>query len=90
MNVLYDHYRRVTSETDNAQMAGAITTAEMALSALVLEENDVDAKDRITDRDLPLSFTRDRHIEPIEGISCITQTWRMKERVSTKNWLFKM
>lgn len=32
--------------------------------------------------DMPLSFTKDRHVEPIEGINCITQTWRMKERVT--------
>lgn len=35
----------------------------------------------ISDKELPLSFTHDRHLETIEGINCITQTWRMKERV---------
>lgn len=36
----------------------------------------------ITDKDLPLSFNKGRHLDIIGGINCITQTWRMKERVS--------
>lgn len=41
--------------------------------------------DKITDKDLPISFTEDRHLEPIEGVDFIdglAQMWRMKERVS--------
>ncbi|XP_017782723.1 PREDICTED: regulatory-associated protein of mTOR isoform X2 [Nicrophorus vespilloides] len=38
---------------------------------------------KITDNDLQLSFTEDRHEETIEGIESITQTWRMKERMKT-------
>lgn len=45
-----------------------------------LEENEDETN--ITDKELPLSFTQDRHLETIEGINCITQTWRMKERVT--------
>lgn len=41
-----------------------------------------DEKSNITDKDLPLSFNEERHLEIIGGINCITQTWRMKERVS--------
>lgn len=37
----------------------------------------------LSDREMPLSFVTERHLEPIEGISCITQTWRMKERMKT-------
>lgn len=36
----------------------------------------------ITDKELPLSFTEDRHLDVIEGVECISQSWRMKERVS--------
>lgn len=36
---------------------------------------------RITDRDLPLAFAQSRHVDAIEGINGITQTWRTKERV---------
>ena len=39
-------------------------------------------KETVSDKDLPLSFMQDRHLGPIEGVECITQTWRMKERVS--------
>ncbi|KAK5640922.1 hypothetical protein RI129_009469 [Pyrocoelia pectoralis] len=39
--------------------------------------------EKITDRDLPLSFVESRHTEVIEGINCLTQTWRMKERMKT-------
>lgn len=47
------------------------------------EENEkVQDHKNITDRDLPLSFVQDRHIEPIEGIDYEKQAWRMKERVS--------
>lgn len=41
--------------------------------------------DKICDKDLPLSFTEDRHLEAIEGLDRVdgmTQVWRMKERVS--------
>ncbi|KAK6643092.1 hypothetical protein RUM43_004595 [Polyplax serrata] len=34
------------------------------------------------DWQLPLSFVKKRHAENIEGETAITQTWRMKERVS--------
>lgn len=40
--------------------------------------------DKIYDKDLPLSFTEDRHLEPIEGVDYVdgmAQMWRMKERV---------
>lgn len=40
---------------------------------------------KISDKDLPLSFTEDRHLEPIEGIDFVdgtAQMWRMKERVN--------
>lgn len=40
-------------------------------------------EEKITDRDLPLSFVENRHTEVIEGINCLTQTWRMKERMKT-------
>lgn len=48
------------------------------------EQNGEDIEERkktITDRDLPLAFAQSRHLEAIEGINCITQTWRTKERV---------
>ena len=35
----------------------------------------------ISDKDLPLVFNEERHLESIEGIDWKTQTWRMKERV---------
>lgn len=47
-----------------------------------LENEDVESKDEVvTDWDLPLSFTKSRHTETIEGVNAISQTWRMKERV---------
>lgn len=44
-------------------------------------END-EENHKISDRDLPLSFCDDRHLDVIEGLNSINQTWRMKERVS--------
>lgn len=35
----------------------------------------------VSDKDLPLCFRQSRHTDVIEGITCLTQTWRMKERV---------
>lgn len=49
--------------------------------------NKNDEDDKITDRDLALSFVEKRHTEAIEGINCLTQTWRMKERVSKINYI---
>lgn len=38
--------------------------------------------EKITDRDLPLCFVQNRHTDTVEGIDCLAQTWRMKERVN--------
>lgn len=46
-----------------------------------IEENECE-KETVSDKNLPLSFTEDRHLEAIEGVESVTQTWRMKERVS--------
>lgn len=35
------------------------------------------------DWQLPLAFAKNRHTELIEGVTAITQTWRMKERMKT-------
>lgn len=43
----------------------------------------LDENDTITDKDLPISFMQERHLEPIEGKDCIAHMWRMKERVSS-------
>ena len=50
------------------------------------EEQDID--DTLEDDDgelidwqLPLCFMKKRHREKIEGINCLPQSWRMKERV---------
>lgn len=61
------------------------------------KENDEELENgerHITDWDLPLSFTKSRHTEIIEGVNAISQTWRMKERVSLdrrwdKNFSFR-
>ncbi|KAG5869942.1 hypothetical protein JTB14_023212 [Gonioctena quinquepunctata] len=47
------------------------------------DEKEILQKDTITDKDLPLSFVQVRHFEPLIGIECITQMWRMKERMKT-------
>lgn len=49
------------------------------------EKDEVENKEReVTDWDLPLSFTKSRHTEVIDGVNAISQTWRMKERVRNK------
>ncbi|KAF7273223.1 hypothetical protein GWI33_014074 [Rhynchophorus ferrugineus] len=40
-------------------------------------------KPEISDKDLPLAFSEERHIEKILGLDWKTQTWRMKERMKT-------
>lgn len=46
------------------------------------ENGDVETEEQqITDWNLPLTFTKNRHTELIEGVNAISQTWRMKERV---------
>lgn len=39
------------------------------------------AVDLDDDSNLPNSFNKKRHTDTIEGINCISQSWRMKERV---------
>lgn len=40
------------------------------------------AVDLDDDSNLPNSFNKKRHTDTIEGINCISQSWRMKERVT--------
>ncbi|CAH1154387.1 unnamed protein product [Phaedon cochleariae] len=47
------------------------------------EKKLISQKDTITDKDLALSFVEDRHLGPVIGIECVTQMWRMKERMKT-------
>ena len=42
-----------------------------------LEEDDGE----LIDWQLPLCFMKKRHKEKIDGIKCLPQSWRMKERV---------
>lgn len=60
----------------------------MGALSLNAEDSENDVKNAFSDKDLPLSFTKDRHEEAIEGINCITQTWRMKERVIPYSYVF--
>ena len=39
----------------------------------------------LSDWNLPLSFMKNRHKEKIEGMEKSENSWRMKDRVSTKN-----
>lgn len=50
------------------------------VSKHVVNGSDEDQNECV-DWKLPLSFVKKRHLEPIEGVKEITQTWRMKERV---------
>lgn len=52
----------------------------------VVEIKPKDTKGEVSDWDLPLAFTKSYHVENIEGISSIPQTWRMKEKV----WRFNI
>lgn len=52
-------------------------------------EDELHEEKQITDWDLPLSFTKDRHTDVIEGVNAISQTWRMKERVRIVNFNMK-
>lgn len=56
------------------------------------ENEESEKKEReVTDWDLPLSFTKSRHTDTIEGVNAISQTWRMKERVSIyQNYILKI
>lgn len=44
-----------------------------------------DDQSALSDWNLPLSFMKNRHKEKIEGIEKSENSWRMKDRVSTKN-----
>ncbi|XP_044758345.1 regulatory-associated protein of mTOR isoform X2 [Coccinella septempunctata] len=46
------------------------------------EENDYQELE-ITDKELPLCFYRDSHLEPIKGSEYVAQIWRNKERMKT-------
>lgn len=36
----------------------------------------------IDDSRMPISFSKTRHTDAYEGINCVAQSWRMKERVN--------
>lgn len=64
-----------TNGQDSGKTAAAMNenSSTAAAAAAPTEE--------VPDREMPLSFVSERHLDTIEGINCITQTWRMKERV---------
>lgn len=45
------------------------------------DNHDVERREEKEDWELPLAFNKPRHTATIEGINCITQFWRLKERV---------
>lgn len=45
------------------------------------EVNGNESNEEFVDWKMPIVFNKARHISNIEGINCITQSWRMKERV---------
>lgn len=47
-----------------------------------IKDEEEDTTDNYNDWQMPLAFSKKRHTESIEGGNTITQTWRMKERVS--------
>lgn len=74
-------------ESNESVTTTTVTTTMEDNSANATNNTTAAAIEEIPDRQMPLSFVSERHLEPIEGISCITQTWRMKERVSTTTTL---
>jgi hypothetical protein len=60
--------------------SGSLTDI-MAASESKNEEEDGGGPE-FSDWKLPLAFSKKRHTESIKGVDAITQTWRMKERVS--------
>lgn len=47
----------------------------------VTDEKNEDSWDE--DRDLPICFNKRRHVQKIEGMDALTQSWRMKDRMKT-------
>lgn len=54
----------------------------MSIASKPLASSADDDQTECVDWKLPLAFVKKRHLEVIEGVEEITQTWRMKERVS--------
>ena len=40
--------------------------------------------DNEEDWDIPLAFSAERHMEKIEGLEVVAQTWRLKDRVTIR------
>lgn len=82
-----------SSSSHNITSTGAATTSTVATlghnkastGAAVQPENHSSE----WDAELPVCFCEKRHVQPIEGIKCITQSWRMKERVCVVIPLYK-
>lgn len=47
-------------------------------------QGDSDTSPDVDDWDLPLSFDKPRHLEPIKGAERVEHTWRVKEKVRQK------
>ncbi len=61
------------------------------------DEEDQDFEDQLEDDDgelidwqLPLCFMKKRHRDKIEGVKCLPQSWRMKERVGIFNLMLML
>ncbi|CAH1990620.1 unnamed protein product [Acanthoscelides obtectus] len=63
-----------------------VKTVKMSELVAVEFRNDEkveDKKDIIRDKDLPVSFVEERHLEPIDELNVEPQMWRMKDRMKT-------
>ncbi|XP_043280905.1 regulatory-associated protein of mTOR isoform X2 [Venturia canescens] len=67
-----------------AALAATATTKTTVLAKTVRKNEDyVDKFEDDEDWRLPIAFNRPRHTAVIEGVNCVSQSWRMKERMKT-------
>ncbi|KAK9885165.1 hypothetical protein WA026_010675 [Henosepilachna vigintioctopunctata] len=52
-------------------------------SSSINAEREEEERENLTDKDLPLCFTKERHLSVIEGTKFVPQLWRLKERMKT-------
>lgn len=56
-----------------------------------IKKKQINQFDKWNDEDwsMPIAFNKQRHVANIEGINCLTQSWRMKERVISHFYYLK-
>lgn len=75
-------YEHIDAKKKSVFLARRLLQMKFKMIEVTDDKNEDNSWDE--DRNLPIVFNKRRHTQKIEGIDSLTQSWRMKDRVSLK------